>query len=52
MKKTYIPPMLIIQRVNAEQMIAASINISNDTIVTDPDEAAVKDAGDWNDIWE
>lgn len=39
-------------RITPATIIATSINISNDIVITDPDDVAVKGDGDWGDIWD
>ena len=49
MKKTYITPELEVQLVQAEGLIALSLQQET----ADSSDALVKeDAGEWNDIWE
>lgn len=52
MKKTYIRPELTCHSTAPATIIAASINISEGTTVTDADDVAVKDGGDWESLWD
>lgn len=51
MKKIYQRPELTCHSIAPATIIATSINISEEIVVTDPDDAAVK-SGNWDDIWD
>ena len=53
MQKTYVSPLMTEVNVEAEQMLAASLNISNETVDTSNGGQLGKDNGrQWGDLWQ
>ena len=53
MKKTYVSPLMTEVNIEAAQMLAASLNISNQTVDTSNGEQLGKDNGrQWGDLWQ
>ena len=52
MKKTYVSPLMTEVNIEAAQMLAASLNISNETVDTSKGEQLGKDNGrEWGNLW-
>jgi hypothetical protein len=51
MKKTYVSPLMVEVNVEAEQMLAASIGMGNETV--DPGQSwSNEHRGTWGNLWE
>ena len=54
MKKTYVSPLMTEVNIEAAQMLAASLNISNQTVDTSADGAQLGGGrrGEWGNLWQ
>ena len=54
MKKTYVSPLMTEVNVEAESMLAASLNISEQTVDTSADGAQLGGGrrGEWGNLWQ
>ena len=54
MKKTYVSPLMTEVNIEAAQMLAASLKISNQTVDTSADGAQLGGGrrGEWGNLWQ
>ena len=54
MKKTYVSPLMTEVNIEAAQMLAASLNISNQTVDTSDPNAQLGGGrrGEWGNLWQ
>ena len=51
MKKTYISPLMVEVAVEAEQMLAASLKMSDETVDTSTGQLGGENNRQWGDLW-